>query len=270
MYLADDDWLGESFLERCVAILEDRPDVVLSCGALRVFEGERYVGEQPAHHLPQDLALHRLLACYVGNGSAWSYYGVRRRSAHRRAGPTPSYPANDKSEMAALAYLGKLVRVPETHHSRVRDSLDPLQIAQKMDLPRFHGRHPTLTFVCFAFGDIGWRLRAYETLSRPARLGLGFAAMTVWLSNRLIRRPLRAPARRARRRFRRLTRPATRRVRRLHRRARSRVRRLRRGIRRVGRRARRRGLRLLVTLDEGARPVARRRGVKHHVYNRSP
>jgi glycosyltransferase involved in cell wall biosynthesis len=269
MYLADDDWLGESFLERCVAVLEARPDVVLACGALRVYEGERYVGEQPAHNLPQDLAVHRLLACYGSGASAWTYYGVRRRSAHRRAGPVPNYQASDKSEIAALAYLGKFVMVPDAYYHRVRASVDPLEIAQREGLPGLQGRHPTLTFACFAFADIGWRLDAYEALSRPARLGLGLAAMTVWLSNRLVRRRLLAPARRAKRRLRRLARPATRRVRRVRRRARSRARRLRHGIRRLGRRSRRRGLRLLVSLYAGARPVARRR-VKHHSYDRTP
>jgi hypothetical protein len=255
MYLADDDWLDETFLERCVAVLDGRPDVVLACGALRVYEGDRYVGTQPAYHLTRDVPLQRVLGYYGGGASTWTYYGLRRLSAHRRASPVPNYRGSDKSETAALAYLGKLVMVPGTHYNRVRGSLDALDIAEKVGIDGFGARHPTLTFVGLAFADIGWRLDTYEELSRPARLGLGLTAMTVWMSSQLIRRRLIDPARRARsplrkayyrarRRFRQRFRPVIRRVRRLQRAARSRARRLRRGVRRSGRRVRRRVHRL--------------------------
>lgn len=166
-----------------------------------------------------------------------SYYGLRRRSAQQHMGLVPNYLRNDVSEMGALAYLGKLVAVADTFYCRTRGSNASLEeLAEKVGLSRFHGRHPTLTFAYFGFADIGWRLRAYETLSRPARIGLGLAAMTLWLVDRLLARRLQPFGRRAVRILSSHRRRIARRVRRLRRRARSRALRGPRRVARLGRR----------------------------------
>jgi glycosyltransferase involved in cell wall biosynthesis len=231
MYLGDDDWLAETFVEKCVKILEERPDVVSASGCTRVYEGEHLVAEVPPIQVSGESGVHRVLAYTWARGNVGStYYGLRRRSAQARIGSVPSYLGMDKSELAALAYIGKLVAIPDTYYAKLRPAGDSaVHMAERMGVSTFQGRHPTLTRAYFGFADIGWRLRAYEPLSRPARLGLGLAATALSLSKRAIERTLK--------------RRGLRLVRQLGRHARRTARRIRRRPRRVARRIRRRVLR---------------------------
>jgi len=270
MYLADDDWLGESFLERCVAVLEDRPDVVVAGGvALRSVGGRRLNDDRfPAPSLTQDAGARRVLGFFKARGKAAYFHGVRRMWVVERAGPGRNHYGADDQQMASTAYLGKFTVVPGTYYHKDFDVAPaPQDTARKFQVSGFRARHPVLAYVVAGIADIGWRRPAYEKMSRRGRLGLALASMAVWLLNRgwtrhvrpfpgRARRRLRKADHRVRRRVRRLVRPAIRRVRRLRRRTRSRARRLRRGVRRLGRRTRRRVPRYLVALGKGVRRVA--------------
>jgi glycosyltransferase involved in cell wall biosynthesis len=233
MYLGDDDWLEETLVEKCVQVLERHPDVVLVSGPVRYYEGERRLTELPPIQVGGESGIRRVLAYTWARGSVGStYYGLRRRSAQARVGSVPNYLGTDKSEVAALAYLGKLVVVPDTYYAKRRLTTDSaVHMAERMGVSAFQGRHPTFTRAYLGFADIGWRLYAYESLSRPARLGLGVAFTALSLSNRAVERTFK-------RRGLRLVRQLARQVRRTSRR-------IRRGPRRVARRVRRRSRRVL-------------------------
>jgi glycosyltransferase involved in cell wall biosynthesis len=246
MYLADDDWLGESFLERCVAILEDRPDVVLSCGvALRTLRGQRLDDDRfPAPSLTHDSGTRRVLGFFTARGKAAYFHGLRRMWATERAGPLRNHYGADDQQMASTAYLGKITVVPGAYYHKNFDVVpSPQDIARKLQLSRVHSRHPVLVYLGAGVADIGWRRPAYEKMSRRSRLALGLASMALWLLNRSWTRHVRPFSRRAKRRLRKTFYRVRRRFRRLVRPTFRRVRRLRRGVRRLARRTRRRAVR---------------------------
>lgn len=264
MYLADDDWLAESFLERCVATLEDRSDVVLAGGvALRSLRGERVFDDRlPAPSLTHHSGARRVLGFIGAPGKAAYFHGVRRTSGMERAGPLRNHYGADDMQMASTAYLGKISVVPGTYYNKNFEVAPSTEdIARKLQLSRLRAQHPGLGYVGAGIADIGWRRPAYHEMACGGRLALALASMALWLLNRSWTHHARPyahrAARRARRRLRSYVSSTSRRIRRLRRRARSRVRRLRRGVRRLRRRVRRRVLRYLSAPYEGVRRAGR-------------
>jgi glycosyltransferase involved in cell wall biosynthesis len=247
MYLADDDWLAESFLERCVAVLEDRSDVVLAGAvALRSLRGEPAFNDRdPAPSLEHRSGARRVLGFIGAPGKAAYFHGVRRTSAMKRAGPLRNRYGADDMQMAATAYLGKVAVVGDTHYHKNFDVAPSSEdVARKLQLSRLRTRHPSVGYVAGGIAEIGWRRPAYKNMPLSGRVALALASMALWLAHRSwtrhlrpsthralgrARRRLRKAVSRSRRRLRRLLRPVFRRVR-------KRWRRVRRGVRRTRRR----------------------------------
>jgi hypothetical protein len=160
MYLADDDWLAESFLERCVAVLEDRSDVVLAGAvALRSLRGEPAFNDRdPAPSLEHRSGARRVLGFIGAPGKAAYFHGVRRTSAMKRAGPLRNRYGADDMQMAATAYLGKVAVVGDTHYHKDFDVAPSSEdVARKLQLSRLRTRHPSVGYVASGIAEIGWR-----------------------------------------------------------------------------------------------------------------
>ncbi len=181
LLLADDDWLDGDYVEKCVSLLENRPDVVLAAGATRYYEGDE----------PPDLVLNTTLASPSGprrvlrylrySWASAAFYGVIRREAVERALPIPNVMGADWLFVSAIAFAGKVVTVTDTHLNRARGgtSVSYERIAEVSGLPRWQARHPNLSIAWFQARDIVAGSAAYDTLPRRKRQALGVLA---WLT----------------------------------------------------------------------------------------
>jgi glycosyltransferase involved in cell wall biosynthesis len=229
MLLADDDWISPAYIQRCLAALRTVPGAALANGSVvTVQDGEVVMERPPARALHQSGA-RRVIDFYSRRHAKSDFYGLRPRLLHARTGPLLNFYGNDEIYVASLAFLGRLVHVPDVCYYRSPGgmSAEAASLASAMKLPGFHGRHPFATFTWYAASDILWRSPAYRTLSPPARLAVAVAGLSIYLDRRFG--------------WRRFGRPVLRAVlSRVRQRRQELSRRLRRGRRRAWRRLRRR------------------------------
>jgi glycosyltransferase involved in cell wall biosynthesis len=258
MYLADDDALASTYVAKCVEVLEGSCAVATACGTVRSVQGGRVVRERVPRRLTHPSRARRLIDFFGAPGSKAGYfYGLHRRSFMQATGPMLNYLRNDEVLMAGMAYLGSIVPLADTFYYKDRGGdASPEEIARKMGLPSFHGRHPVFTFAWNAAADIVWRSPVYREAPLWSRLilaltGIGLWALarglqrrllprlhgvrSLWHRGRRVGRKLRRRGRRVRKLTRRVLRRQGRKVRRFGRRVRRIVRRVEGYTARVGR-----------------------------------
>ncbi|HWO93693.1 MAG TPA: glycosyltransferase family 2 protein [Dehalococcoidia bacterium] len=128
-WIAADDYLAPTFLERCLMALNDRPEAVLAYpNAVCVDESGGFlhdyneIMDQGLWHERAVYRFRRLLNEFERNGgtSANAYvFGLIRTSALRRTDLLGNYIAADLGLVAHLVLLGPFVEVPE-HLSFIR------------------------------------------------------------------------------------------------------------------------------------------------------
>ena len=122
-WLADDDLCAPTFLERCLEMLEQRPDAILAypkCQWIDENGGLFEDGAAAARSTPWPLnpaeRFRHLLDEFTSNGghSAAIYvFGLLRASAVRRVHPMGDYKGADLGFLAELSLYGTFVEVPE-------------------------------------------------------------------------------------------------------------------------------------------------------------
>lgn len=111
---ADDLW-HPTFVERCVAVLDARPDVVLAYPRSNIVDAGGAVVrtfDDPLD-LPEDSAVERVRRVIQESTLCHAHLGVLRRSAMLRTGLIGSELASDIRFLAEMAMLGKFAVVPE-------------------------------------------------------------------------------------------------------------------------------------------------------------
>ena len=113
-----DDLCSEFLHERCLAVLEERPDVVMSYGKTDIIDGQ---GELLQHYddnldLQQESVITRFTTFFDAVGLTNAIYGLMRRSALESTGLMGNgrFPAADTNLMGELVLHGKFVEIPET------------------------------------------------------------------------------------------------------------------------------------------------------------
>jgi glycosyltransferase involved in cell wall biosynthesis len=111
---ADDLW-QPTLVERCVAVLDARPDVVLAYPRSNIIDANGTVVrtyDDPLD-LPEDSAAERVRRVLHETSLCHAHLGVLRRSAMRRTGLIGNELASDVRFLAEMAMLGKFAVVPE-------------------------------------------------------------------------------------------------------------------------------------------------------------
>jgi hypothetical protein len=119
-WATSDDTLRPGFLERCVAMLDANPDVVLAYAASDFVDGEgRPLDlEDPGWHLVSDDVEDRLRTAIRAGHFVNAALGVVRTEALRDTRLVPRYSGGDFRLMAELALLGKFVEIPDRLYVR--------------------------------------------------------------------------------------------------------------------------------------------------------
>ncbi len=173
LLVADDDWLDDTYVERCVAELDAHPDVALVAGTSRlhapdgtVVDGQEISLEQP----DAGTRVRRFLRTVQDNSV---FYGVWRNAALQRAAPLHAVLGGDWLLVAAVAFSGRVRSIDTAHVHRalggtsqsVRHVLAVLGITGG---PRW--RFPWAAACAVAFADMAWRSDAYAGMRRRRRL----------------------------------------------------------------------------------------------------
>ena len=189
LWLADDDWLGQSYVARCVEVLEANSDHALVCGQARYYDDDKIVSAEPGINLLAHAAANRVLDYYAHVSGNGAFYGVMRRAHISRIPPHAGF-GGDWLMIADMAFLGKLAAVNEVFINRSLNgaSRDLQQHARAFGLKGFMARSPHLQIAVNAWAHIGWRSPLYQTMSLPARLLLSSRAFVTICTHSVVRR----------------------------------------------------------------------------------
>lgn len=173
MWLADDDWLDQSYVGSCVQCLLEHPDYSLVCGKARYFNEGKFVHEGVAIELLQDAGRDRVLAYYEQVADNGTFCGVMRRTQILDL-PLKNTLGGDWLLIAATAFRGKIKTLPDVHANRKLGgaTVSYEKIAATLGLSSFAATHPHLSIAASAFSDIAWSSTAYSPFGMPSRLSL--------------------------------------------------------------------------------------------------
>ncbi len=175
MWLGHDDWLSESYVEKCVSALSENPDVSLVCGQAIYYRDGEEQSRGVAMHLTQERPQERVVAFYGMVADNGTFYGVMRREQLVMA-KLRNVMGGDWLTIASMAFLGKVVTLPSISVNRALGgaTVSYEKIASSLGLSRFQALFPHLTIAWCAFQDIAWRDPVYS-LPRRKRVLLAWA-----------------------------------------------------------------------------------------------
>jgi glycosyltransferase involved in cell wall biosynthesis len=174
MLVADDDWIADDYVERCLAELRARPELSVAAGRPHYV---RYESEVPfgarIETLDPDPAT-RVLAYFDAVDDNAPFYGLIRRTAIDAQPPMRRVLGFDWLWVAGLAFTGGIARVEEAALFRELGGASESTEAniRTSGLPRAHAKIPHLVIAWEVFAEIGWRSPVYGSLSRGERLRL--------------------------------------------------------------------------------------------------
>jgi hypothetical protein len=177
MVLADDDWLDPDYVERCVALLDARPDHVVASGVARFHRDGAVVADGVRMDLLDDDPAMRVRRYFTDVQDNVTIYGLMRRTALAGALPMQNRLAGDWLLIARMAMTGKIRTVPETSVNRSTEgtSSSYCGTVRSMGLTAREERHPHLAIATFIYADIARDAPAYARLGARRRQLLGLA-----------------------------------------------------------------------------------------------
>lgn len=180
MLLADDDWIADDYVERCLAELRARPALSVAAGRPHYVRNESEVpfGAR-IEALDTDPAA-RVRGYFSLVDDNAPFYGLIRRAAVEAQPPMRRVLGFDWLWVAGLAFTGGIARVEDTGLFRELGGASESTAAniRTSGLPRAHVKVPHLVIAREVFAEIGWRSPVYGSLSRRERLRL--AAGCAW------------------------------------------------------------------------------------------
>jgi glycosyltransferase involved in cell wall biosynthesis len=114
-WLCSDDYIGPSSIEKCLRLLQTRPDAAIVCSrAVFVDEhGQTIKPYDAVQAITHDDANQRFRAAFDCDPWCNSAYGLIRRSTLLRTALHQPFPASDKALIIELAIHGKIFEVDE-------------------------------------------------------------------------------------------------------------------------------------------------------------
>ena len=178
MLLSDDDWLEETYVERCLAALLGDPARRLVCGRAHYLDGGRtaHLGLLSSFDSPDPAT--RVLDYLRGVDENGLFYGLARADTLRAAAPLRNALGNDWLLVASILVQGHAITVETTQINRELGgtSADFGKLTATLGLPRAQARAPHLVMAWETLAEILWRGRAFRRLAPAARVRLAARA----------------------------------------------------------------------------------------------
>lgn len=171
MWASSNDWYEPTFLEKAVAVLDARPDVVICCSRPRYFEGDptNFQDVDDPMHLDMESPLDRFSALMERIRINNVMHGLIRADELRRTNLVDDYFSSDVVMVAELSLAGKFHQIDEPlYYRRMEESAATIMMNQE-ELRQFWsaGSRSRMRFQ-------EWREQAaYWSMLARSRLGIG-------------------------------------------------------------------------------------------------
>jgi|LNFM01.1.fsa_nt_gb glycosyltransferase involved in cell wall biosynthesis len=193
MWTSSNDYIEPTYIEKAVAVLDARPDVVLCCSVPRYFAGDpthfRDVADPMDIQMESPIERFSALLDRITINNAM--HGLIRTDALRATMPLESYYSSDNVMVAQLSLAGKFVQIPEPLFYRRFEQAAATELMTTEELRHFYmpGRRSPLRFQVWRLQAGLWALlaRAHLRLTDRLRLGLRLIRYTYWDGPKLVR-----------------------------------------------------------------------------------
>jgi len=172
LMLSDDDWLDPDYVERCLAVFQQRPELVAVAGTASYHGDAGFEHEGKITQLPETTAAERLRR-YFSDPDDGPFYAVVRADAKRAAGSMPNVLGNDWLHAGRIVASGPVAMIDDTHVNRDLGGTSATvgKVVRTFGGAPFQARIPHLVIAWHVFAEIGWRASSYDVLGgRLARL----------------------------------------------------------------------------------------------------
>jgi glycosyltransferase involved in cell wall biosynthesis len=120
MWLSDDDWLDERYVELCISVLRQHADYALVAGVNRYYIGDSHVFDCEVVQLTEDDPCKRVLKLYHTSLHAGYIYALIRREHIQHGFGDPPIMWDDLYLTATLVFAGKAEMLETTCVHRAR------------------------------------------------------------------------------------------------------------------------------------------------------
>lgn len=120
MWLADDDWLDDNYIEECMLFLEKNPDYILCSGTGKYYKDGHFVLKEDMVILSHENIVDRLLYFFKKVGYNGTFYGLSK-TENWRSLQMGSYIASDWVMISELLVKGKINSVDNFYLHRSLD-----------------------------------------------------------------------------------------------------------------------------------------------------
>jgi glycosyltransferase involved in cell wall biosynthesis len=177
MWLADDDWLDDAYISKCLSELLNNPDYTVVCGQGRYFEKGKHTFDGELINLLGESANERVLsynqqACFNG-----MFYGLMRRELLAEM-ECLDVLGGDWLIVARMAFLGKARTLQDVFINRSAGGASHRMemLARSVGLSGFMARNAHLYLAYIMLKDVAWQSPIYKPLNRLSRIALGARA----------------------------------------------------------------------------------------------
>jgi len=180
-WLADDDWIDQTYISHCVRELLQQPELAVVCGLTKWYSENQFRADGSKTNLLQHSGKARVLAFYRGVRSNEAVYGLMRRDILSAVPTMANVFGADWFVMASIAFKGKIKTIETTTNYQAIGgaSASAVKTARLLGLPWYQARLMFVVITLSAFKDIAWASPAYEPLGRPQRFLLASHAAAV-------------------------------------------------------------------------------------------
>jgi glycosyltransferase involved in cell wall biosynthesis len=179
MWLADDDWLEQSYVGSCVQFLLDHPDYSLVCGKTTYFRRGTFESNGSVANHSQESPADRLLAYYATVWDNGTFYGMMRRDQISEV-KLRNTMGGDWLFTAALTFIGKVRTLEDVSLNRSLggSTVSYQKVADTLGLSRFSGSNPRISIAAAALKDV-LASPVYTRCGTVGRLVLGWKAFAI-------------------------------------------------------------------------------------------
>ncbi|GMV31413.1 MAG: glycosyl transferase [Rhodanobacteraceae bacterium] len=193
MWTSSNDYIAPTYIEKAVAVLDARPDIVLCCARPRYFAGEpgsfQEVDDPMTIDLESPIERFKTLLARITINNAM--HGLIRTEALRATMPLRSYYSSDNVMVAQLALAGRFFQLAEPLFYRRFEQAAATELMTPEQLRNFYvpGRKAPMRFQVWMLHAEFWSLLVRARLSPKERLALAahLAKMLYWDGPKLIR-----------------------------------------------------------------------------------
>lgn len=185
MWLADDDWLDDTYISRCLKFLSAHPDYVLACGVAKYYEAGEVVFQERPMNSPQESGAERVKTYFKELDENGAIYGLMPRNQVALI-PCQHTLGWDWLFVSTVAYKGKIKTLDDVSiHRSLRGSAKTMEeLAASYGWNEIEAKNAFLLLAANVFKEIAWRSPAYNTLKRSARINLGLSCASIIRTNK--------------------------------------------------------------------------------------